>query len=520
MAFPGQVFIVAKGRYFWQNHLKRAMLFTVTVMRPFNTLISFLSVAALLASGPSVSALDSPALTLARQLNEAFIEVADKVSPAVVVIEVSQNVTEEDDQSGGGGSWWDLLPPDERPRHRFHHRGPTSHIVQGEGSGVIITEDGYILTNNHVVENAVKILVKFKDGRTFDGEVKGTDPASDIAVVKIKAKGLTPATLGDSDSTRVGEFVLAIGAPFTLSYSVTFGHISAKGRSFEGETRGYSDQDFIQTDASINPGNSGGPLVNLYGEVIAINTMIEGMNTGIGFAVPINLAKRVKDHLIAEGKFTRSWLGIGIRELGDYLTYKDLPPELAPDTQTGIVITDIHADSPASKANLHAGDVVVSVDGKNVETARQLKDAIALEKPGTQLTLNIVRAKEHLAVKVETAALPSDDQLLAVRSPAPETATPEATPFGLTVQPLTRDLADRYGVEAGSGVIVTAVDRDSPADVEHIQPGDVITQINRKRVSNLKQFRQMMRGIDPKKGVLFDLISEGSAKMIILKDDQ
>ena len=165
---------------------------------------------------------------------------------------------------------------------------------------------------------------------TSTREVKGTDPESDIAVIKIKATGLTPAKLGDSDSTRVGEFVLAIGAPFALSYSVTFGHVSAKGRSFEGDTAGYADQDFIQTDASINPGNSGGPLVNLYGEVIAINTMIEGMNTGIGFAVPINLAKRVKDHLIAEGKFTRSWIGIRIEDLRDDPDYQSSRRQTGP----------------------------------------------------------------------------------------------------------------------------------------------------------------------------------------------
>jgi len=330
-------------------------------MHRLKTAFYGLSAAALMGGGTSVLALDSPALTLARQLNEAFIEAADRVSPAVVVIEVTEKVRD----GGEEVPWWDLLPPEDRRHHR-HRRGSRPETVEGEGSGVVVSEDGYILTNDHVVENADKIVVRFKDGRSYDGEIKGTDPESDIAVVKIKARGLTPAKLGDSDSTRVGEFVLAIGAPFALSYSVTFGHVSAKGRSFDG----YADQDFIQTDASINPGNSGGPLVNLYGEVIAVNTMIEGINTGIGFAVPINLAKRVKDHLIAEGKFTRSWIGIYIEELREYPEFKNLDKPLAPDTEDGVVVTALAANGPASKSDLRTGDVIVSVEGKTVKTAR------------------------------------------------------------------------------------------------------------------------------------------------------
>ena len=351
----------------------------------------------------------------------------------------------------------------------------------------------------------------------YDGEIKGTDPESDIAVVKIKARGLTPARLGDSDSTRVGEFVLAIGAPFALSYSVTFGHVSAKGRSFEGETRGYADQDFIQTDASINPGNSGGPLVNLYGEVIAVNTMIEGMNTGIGFAVPINLAKRVKDHLIAEGKFTRSWIGICIEELREYPDYRNLDKPLAPDTEDGVVVMGMTANGPASKSDLRTGDVIVSVEGKTVKTSRELKDAIVLQPPGHVLVLNVVRGKDHLSVKVRTEALPMDAGLAEARH-QPDAGS-RIPGFGLTVQATTKDLAEQYEVEPDSGVIVTAVERDSPADEKGIQPGDVITQINRQPVTNLKQFRQALKAADARKGLMVNLISNGSSRMVILKDN-
>jgi serine protease Do len=480
-------------------------------MHQAKTVVCGLLTALLMTGGTSVLALDSPALSLARQLNEAFIEVADKVSPSVVVIEVTEKVSDDDD------SWLDLLPPEERQRHHFHRHNSRPHTVEGEGSGVIVSADGYILTNDHVVENADTIKVKFKDGRSFDAEIKGTDPESDIAVIKIKAKGLTPATLGDSDSTRVGEFVLAIGAPFALSYSVTFGHVSAKGRSFEGQTGGYADQDFIQTDASINPGNSGGPLVNLYGEVIAINTMIEGMNTGIGFAVPINLAKRVKDHLIAEGKFTRSWIGIEMLGLREYEEHEDPDKQLAPDTDEGIVVMGMLDNSPASKSGLRLGDVIVSVEGKTIKTARELKDSIALQPPGHVLALNIVRGKEHLSVKVQTEALPADAELAAAK-PRPNTEA-KSPVFGLSVQTMSADLAGQYGVAPGVGVVVTAVESDSPAAENGIQEGDVITDINRQRITSPQQFRQALKAANAKKGIKVYVKRNGSSRLVILKDD-
>jgi S1-C subfamily serine protease len=239
-AFALQIFLAENGQ--------SCDALPVRITNRFKTFLPAIGAVTFLIGNLPVLALDSPALTLARQLNEAFIEVADKVSPSVVVIEVTQEVRDTDD----AGSLWNLLPPQDRPRHRSRRHGSQPRTVEGEGSGVVITSDGYILTNDHVVENANKIVVRFKDGRTFDGEIKGTDPQSDIAVVKIKATGLTPAKLGDSDSTRVGEFVLAIGAPFALSYSVTFGHVSAKGRSFEAESGGYAARiSFRPTPASI-----------------------------------------------------------------------------------------------------------------------------------------------------------------------------------------------------------------------------------------------------------------------------
>ncbi len=351
---------------------------------------------------------DASPIDLARQLNEAFIQVADQASSSVVVIKIVGKSTSEED---GDSPLWDALPPEFRrywDEHSKGRRNNTPRKFEGEGSGILVTADGYILTNNHVVENADKITVRFKDGREFQGEVKGTDPESDVAVIKIPATGLKPAKLGNSDATRVGEFVIAIGAPFALSYSVTFGHVSAKSRSFEA---GYADQDFIQTDASINPGNSGGPLVNLYGEVIGLNAMIEGMNRGIGFAIPINLAKRVMDHLISEGKYTRSYLGISIGDLRDDPDYLALESKLAPDTKDGVEVRGILPRGPAAKSELRAGDVITSVDGKPVATSRELKEEISIKPPGHVTVLSVVRATQHLTIKVAVAALPDRDEV-------------------------------------------------------------------------------------------------------------
>jgi serine protease Do len=442
--------------------------------------------------------------------------VADKVSPAVVVIDIRQKADEKENDDGS--SFWDILPPDLRRHFQKHGDAPQQHhgeeqqqSIEGEGSGIIISSDGYILTNNHVVEKADEIVVRLKDGRSFAGEVKGVDPQSDVALVKIRASGLTVAKLGDSDATRVGEFVLAIGAPFELNDTVTVGHVSAKGRVFEHN----ADQDFIQTDAKILPGNSGGPLVNLYGEVIGINTMIEGLDTGIGFAVPINLAKRVKDHLMSEGKFTRSLLGIYIHELKSDSDYLGLDRKLAPDVREGVVVEGILPGGPASKSDLRAGDVIITVDGKTVQTVRQLRDEVADKKAGQLSLLGVVRGREHLTIKVIPGAMPAGEEL--VVKPRESHNEIEPTGLGLTVQSLTKDLAEQYGVEVISGVLVTAVEQDSPADVRGIKAGDVITEINRQRVSTLRQFRDAVKSADAKRGMMVNLVGEGGSRFVVLK---
>jgi serine protease Do len=465
---------------------------------------------------PLWSAADTPSpnLNFARQLNQAFVEVAEKASAAVVVIEVIQPDQDEGTE----------LSPAPAPRD-FHHRSPAPQdprsdnsgprrMVESRASGVIVTPDGFILTNNHVVQGAERIRVRFRDGHLVKARLQGADPESDLAVIKIDATGLTAAKLADSAAAKVGEFVLAIGAPFELDYSVTIGHISAKGRSFEGTMGiGYLDQDFIQTDASINPGNSGGPLVNLDGEVVGINAMIRGMRTGIGFAIPSDLARRVMTRLIRDGKFVRSWLGVGITSLRDNPDYQDLVHGPA----DGVVIREIIPGGPASKSELRPGDIVVAVDGNPVKTSRQLKDEVAYKESGQSIALDVVRDAKPVRLTVKSEALPAPT--------TPKTDDvgkheSEQRDLGLTVKNLTRELANEFKIEQKTGVVVTDVELDSPADAGQIQPGDVVTAVDRKPVANLPEFRKAMKQADPKKGIILHLLAkDGASRFTILKEN-
>ncbi len=290
-------------------------------------------------------------------------------------------------------------------RRFFHGLPPSSQPTEGQGSGVIIRKDGYILTNRHVVENATSIKVHLKDGRVFTKvTVRGVDAPSDVAVIKIDTDNLPVARLADSSKTRVGEFAIAIGAPFALDYSVTFGHVSAKDRSniIDDPEHPMTDQSFIQTDANINPGNSGGPLVNIDGEVIGINTLIRGIRTGIGFAIPSNLAREVADEIIAKGKFTRSWLGISIRSLPES-QYRDLFKDLT----SGVVVEDVKDNGPSAKSELHRIDMITAVDSKPVATAQQLKDEIRKKKVGQNVVLEVYRPESGWQRSRSPSAFPS-----------------------------------------------------------------------------------------------------------------
>ncbi len=477
------------------------------------------------ANSPARAADPSEALKLAQQLNQAFVEVAESVSQSVVIVRVAN----KPQVLGGGGNpngnspFFDQLPEEyrkfferqqeqreEQPR-RSRPRGP---LFDGQGSGLVYREDGVILTNRHVVENAEKVQIVFRDGKEYDGEVLGVDRESDIAVVKIDATGLTAAKMGDSDKTKVGEFAIAVGSPYELDYSVTVGHVSAKGRRVFSDQMMF-DQDFIQTDASINPGNSGGPLVNIYGEVIGINTLIRGMNTGIGFAVPVNLAKRVADMLIDDGKVTRAWLGVNITTLREDADYRDL----AVGVEDGVVVRRFVSGGPAENSDLELADVITTVDGNRVKSADELKRELRIKKAGDPVTLGLMRNGKAREIEVETGAFP--EELTAVSRMRRSELKPEvdtnAKLLGMTVQNINEDLAKRFEVEVEQGVIVTAIENDSVAAGKGISLGDIVTRINSTPVDSVVSFKAALEGEDLKKGVIVHLTSEGSQRFEVLK---
>lgn len=458
-----------------------------------------------------------PELELARQLNRAFADVAERVSPAVVVINVLQKTRPPDDTEQDDGSF-DSLPPGFWRRFHEQFKRDQPETTRGQGSGIILRTNGYILTNRHVVEDAESIEVQLKDGRTFKATVQGVDPQSDLAVVRIAARDLPVCAFGDSAKTRVGEFAIAIGAPFSLDYSVTFGHISAKARSnviesYEGATM---DQDFLQTDALINPGNSGGPLVNIEGEVIGVNTLIRGLHTGIGFAIPSNLAREVAEQLIATGKFTRPWLGIGIRALHDLPDLQALLKGLS----EGVVVSQIIPGSPAAKSDLKPTDVITAVDGSKVNTPQELRTVIRAKRIGQPVTLEVVRSGKKMQVSLSPGEAKEPPTLLARSTETKPAPAADAPSLGITVQTLSKELAARFGVAESQGVLVASVEKDSAAARKGLKAGDVITSVDQQNVTNPKQFRELVKKTDLKRGVLLNLVSDNTARFEILKEPE
>ena len=489
------------------------------------TIFSTVLLGGMVVNSPAWADEPSEALKLAQQLNQAFVEVAESVSQSVVIVRVANKpqVLGGDGNPNGNSPFFDQLPEEyrkfferqqkqreEQPR-RSRPRGP---VFDGQGSGLVYREDGVILTNRHVVENAEKVQIVFRGGKEYDGEVLGVDRESDIAVVKINATGLTAAKMGDSDKTKVGEFAIAVGSPYELDYSVTVGHVSAKGRRVFSDQMMF-DQDFIQTDASINPGNSGGPLVNIYGEVIGINTLIRGMNTGIGFAVPVNLAKRVADMLIDDGKVTRAWLGVNITTLREDADYRDL----AVGVEDGVVVRRFVSGGPAENSDLELADVITTVDGKSVKSADELKRELRLKKAGDPVTLGLMRNGNAREIEVETGAFPEEFKAVSrmrrtERKPEAET---NAKLLGMTVQNINEDLAKRFEVEVEQGVIIIAIENDSVAAEKGISLGDMVTRINSTPVDSVVSFKAALEGEDLKKGVIVHLTSEGSQRFEVLK---
>jgi serine protease Do len=364
---------------------------------------------------------------------------------------------------------------------------PQEFIQRGLGSGVIVSEDGYVLTNYHVVAQAQEIEVTLSDGRRFPAKIVGTDERTDLAVLKIDARGLVPAVLGDSDKVEVGEWVVAIGSPFGLDQTVTAGIISAKGRADVGIA---DYEDFIQTDAAINPGNSGGPLVNMRGEVIGINTAIasrSGGFMGIGFAIPSNMAKVVKDAIIAHGRMERGYLGITLQPLTE-----ELAQSFGYSGTKGALVADVLPDEPAAKAGIQPGDIIVEYNGVPIESVNQLRNAVATTRPGTKVSIVVFRQGKRIELKdVEIGRFP--DELPSRRLPAREEVVPD---LGVSVQTLTPEVARQLGVpETETSVVVTGVEPGSLAATAGIRPGDIIQVVGNRRVTNVAEFRDALRNL-------------------------
>jgi serine protease Do len=423
-----------------------------------------------------------------------FSGIAEAVRPGVVNIQVVKKVKNADFGFHGspGSPFGDKNPFGDFFGPFSGSNPPRGFEERGVGSGFVISRDGYILTNNHVVDNADQIKVKLADGKEYTGNVVGRDPKTDLALVKIQgALGLQPLKLGNSDETKVGSWVVAVGSPFGLEQTVTAGIVSAKGRVIGA---GPYDS-FIQTDASINPGNSGGPLLNLKGEVIGINTAIVASGKGIGFAIPVNMAKDVAVQLEQKGHVTRGWLGVGIQAV---------TPELAKSfglkENKGALVAQVFKDSPAEKAGIEQGDVIVKFDGKDVSDSKDFPMKVASTPVGKTVTVELLRDGRTLDRQVKLSEM--EEKEITAKAPSSHKS------LGLTVQNLTPEVAMGLGLKADKGVLITEVTPGSPAEEAGIQQGDVIREVNRQPVKDAKDFSQKVDKAKDRESILL-LVQRG-----------
>lgn len=416
--------------------------------------------------------------SVVKQFSDALADVAEKANPAVVTI-MTETVMEM--KSFHGGFPFDQFgfSPKNKPQRKYRGRAL--------GSGVIVNkEKGYILTNNHVIDKAEEINVKLMDKRIFSATVIGKDPKTDLAVLQIETDDLTSLNLGDSDELRVGEWVMAVGSPFSenLSHTVTTGIVSALGRSnvFSGDHY----ENFIQTDAAINPGNSGGALLNMSGELVGINTAIatggyEKANRGVGFAIPVNMVKKVMNDLIEHGYVVRAWLGVYIQEVND-----DVAKALDLDTRDGALVSSIVEDSPAEKAGLEEGDVIIQFGERTVMNPANLKNIVSSTPSSTRREVTIIRDGKTKTLYVTLEELKENE----AQSLAAQTQTEV---LGLTVKNITPEDRERYELDDVDGVVVTNVEPESKAAREGLRPGDVITRVGTRRISSKKEFSKELK---------------------------
>ncbi len=433
------------------------------------------------AQGPTQAASPSPrevqaSQAAARKLSDAFVAVADRVSPSVVQIDVTVRETNAD------------------PLMRILGRNQSSPVARGTGSGVVFTPDGAILTNNHVIDHALTINVHLRDGRFLPARLVGRDPDTDLAVIKVDAKGLVAAHFADSDAARVGEWVVAIGSPFGLGYTVTTGVLSAKGRGGLGVN---TIEDYLQTDASINPGNSGGPLCNLDGQVLGINTMIVGRGTGIGFAVSSNIARRAAAQILKTGHVERAWIGVSTQDLTP-----DLAGAMKLDPRAGALVSDVTPGTPAQKAQLHPGDIIAAVAGHPIHDSRELVQEVLAHDVGQQLLLEVIRGGKHYGTSVTLAARP---EAPIPPLPVQQQGVPQSG-FGLSVRDMAAQQATQLGLAAKPTAFVSSVIPGSAADRAGLKPGDVVVEADGVSDPNSNQLQQAAQD-----GVLVLRLRRGNA---------
>jgi len=437
----------------------------------------------------------------------SFVQLAKKLQPAVVNIRTIKIV------KGGSRVFRYYFGPN-MPRDffgndffdRFFGEQPQrEYKEQSLGSGFIISEDGYILTNNHVVEGADKIKVRLSNNeKEFEGTVIGKDPKTDIALIKVETKNHLPTVkLGNSDSLQVGEWVMAIGNPFGLEHTVTVGVVSAKGRVIGA---GPYD-DFIQTDASINPGNSGGPLINTRGEVIGINTAIIAQGQGIGFAIPINMGKEILPQLKEKGRVVRGWLGVMVQAV---------TPELAESfglkEGKGALVGKVEDGSPAEKGGIKKGDIIIKFEGREIKEMSELPRIVAGTPVGKKVDIVIFRNGKEKTLKVKIGKMPEEKKVAFEKG--------KEKNLGMTVQELTPEIANRLGLNDEEGVIVSSVEPDGPADEAGVRKGDVIKELNRKPVRNMDDFLREIKKAKPDENILLFIRRGEDTLFLVLKPEK
>ena len=441
-----------------------------------------------------------PVETRMPQFSQVFAEVAKEVIPVVVSIRSAKIV----EVPQFDPFQWFFGDPRERGRQRQDPRSRQyrERRVEGIGSGVIVSRDGYVLTNNHVVEEMDDLTVTLSDKREFSAKIVGTDPPSDIAIIKLdNAKDLPVAYLGDSEKLRIGEMVVAVGSPYGLPETVTSGIVSARGRSTSGSINQY--ENFIQTDAAINPGNSGGALTDLNGAVVGINTAIvsrTGGSQGIGFAIPINMAKEIMDILVEEGRVSRGWLGVSIQNIEG-----EMALSLGMEPESGVLVGDVFENTPAESAGIKAGDVITEVNGEKVSNTTELMNRVAMIKPGTEATFRILRNGRKKTFDIVLNERP--DQVALARGSS--TVTKDKT--GLTIENLTSRNRREFDMdESIEGVLVTEVDPSGPAARSRLRAGDVILEVDRKEVKSVNEFNKAINAVTDGNALLLVYRSGGS----------